>query len=71
MRLGVIIRPDNWNKMVGKKDRVIIVGDFAFANHVKWANCLNGKKVLILGNHDNMNKALVLMKYLTFGCLKN
>ena len=63
---------DNWNKMVGKKDRVIIVGDFAFANHVKWANYLNGKKVLIIGNHDNMNKEALksFNEVFDFGCVK-
>jgi len=43
-----------WNETVGKKDEVRIIGDFAFANHRKWVNMLNGKKFLILGNHDGM-----------------
>jgi len=43
-----------WNKVVGKKDEVRIIGDFAFKNHRKWANALNGKKFLVLGNHDGM-----------------
>jgi calcineurin-like phosphoesterase family protein len=47
---------DNWNAIVGKKDRVIIVGDFAFANHAKWASRLRGQKIMILGHHDEMSK---------------
>jgi calcineurin-like phosphoesterase family protein len=64
---------DNWNKMVGKKDRVIIIGDFAFANHAKWANYLNGRKVLILGNHDDMNKEILknFEEVFDFGCVKS
>ena len=45
---------DNWNGIVGKKDRVIIGGDFAWKNHNKWINALNGKKTLVTGNHDRM-----------------
>lgn len=43
-----------WNDTVSKKDEVRIIGDFAFKNHRKWTNRLNGKKFLILGNHDGM-----------------
>lgn len=43
-----------WNKTIGKKDEVRIIGDFAFKNHRKWVNELNGKKFLCLGNHDGM-----------------
>lgn len=46
---------DNWNSIVGKRDVVYILGDFAFKNHVKWLSCLKGKKVLIRGNHDHMS----------------
>ena len=30
---------DAWNRVVGRKDRVIIVGDFAFRNHARHAWC--------------------------------
>jgi calcineurin-like phosphoesterase family protein len=62
----------NWNKMVSKKDRVIIVGDFAFANHTKWASLLNGKKVLVMGNHDEMNQESMKSfdEVYDFGCVK-
>jgi len=43
-----------WNETVGKKDEVRIIGDLAFKNHRKWVNALNGKKVIVLGNHDGM-----------------
>ncbi len=46
----------NWNEDVGKKDFVIIIGDFAYRNVSKWAQRLNGKKYLILGNHDSINQ---------------
>jgi calcineurin-like phosphoesterase family protein len=49
---------DLWNSVVSKRDRVYILGDFAFKNHGKWINALNGKKVLILGNHDDMSAIL-------------
>ena len=46
---------DRWNSTIGKKDTIYILGDFAFApaEHVKrLLGKLNGKKFLILGNHD-------------------
>lgn len=46
----------NWNSTVGKKDRVIIVGDFAFKRHAFYANALNGKKILVIGSHDKASQ---------------
>ena len=46
---------ENWNKIVGKNDRVYILGDFAFRNHLDYLLALNGNKILIKGNHDKMN----------------
>lgn len=46
---------NNWNKTVGKDDKVFVLGDFALANSnniIKWGRALNGHKVLIKGNHD-------------------
>ena len=46
---------EKWNKTIGKKDIVYILGDFAFGSpeHVKkLLGKLNGQKFLILGNHD-------------------
>lgn len=47
---------DNWNQRVRDKDEIYILGDFAFckgesANEV--LSQLNGKKHLIVGNHDS------------------
>lgn len=45
----------NWNSVVGEKDIVFNLGDFAFATNSKWKELiqrLNGKHYLILGNHD-------------------
>ena len=44
----------NWNSRVTKKDTVYILGDFAFKSKspLEYFNQLNGKKVVILGNHD-------------------
>ena len=57
---------DNWNKVVTRKDLVYILGDFAMIKKMddgippmkkyrKFIMALNGKKVLIKGNHDAMN----------------
>jgi len=47
---------DNWNKVVGKNDKVYHLGDVGFTNFPKLKtifDMLNGTKVLIKGNHDN------------------
>lgn len=46
----------NWNKVVGKQDIVYVLGDFALCSKdkiIEVAQKLNGRKRLILGNHDN------------------
>jgi calcineurin-like phosphoesterase family protein len=47
---------EQWNKTVSSKDHVYHLGDFAFwKNNIdpdKIASRLNGKKYLIIGNHD-------------------
>ncbi len=43
---------ENWNNKITKKDEVYILGDFAWKNHCHFIMALNGKKHLILGNHD-------------------
>lgn len=42
----------NWNNVVGPRDRVYVLGDFAFrgGKDIIWK--LNGKKFLVKGNHD-------------------
>ena len=53
----------SWNDTVGNKDTVYIVGDFAWTDHRKWINELNGKKIFIIGSHDKMPQdALDLFK---------
>ena len=45
----------NWNRKVGKRDDVYILGDFSFRakrSVHQYLKQLNGKKHLIIGNHD-------------------
>jgi len=47
-----------WNKVVGPNDKVFHVGDFCFGkDNIKIAQHLNGRKHLIMGNHDNYETA--------------
>lgn len=46
---------NNWNRRIRNNDKVYILGDFIWASACYWpkiVNSLNGKKILILGNHD-------------------
>lgn len=46
---------NNWNGCVNEHDVIFCLGDFCFGNTKKWQDILsklNGKKYLILGNHD-------------------
>ena len=44
-----------WNAAVGKEDKVYHLGDVAFSNrHLQIMWHLNGRKVLIRGNHDRL-----------------
>lgn len=50
-----------WNNTVSSKDRIYILGDFIWLppsnpDFIKFTRSLNGKKVLIKGNHDNVEK---------------
>lgn len=50
----------NWNVCVGKNDIVYHLGDFAFMGASKWheiADDLNGRIVIVRGNHDLGNRA--------------
>ncbi len=47
---------ERWNGRVGRRDKVYVVGDFAFKRHLRWLNALHGKKVLIRGNHDDASQ---------------
>ena len=46
---------NNWNSVVNKNDRVFVLGDFALCGKdkiIEIGKQLNGRKTLILGNHD-------------------
>ena len=48
----------NWNKVVAKSDTVFVAGDVSFHGKEKTKEIvtqLNGKKILIKGNHDQRN----------------
>lgn len=48
----------NWNARVAKEDRVFILGDFSFGSKPQIRELvprLQGKKILIKGNHDMRN----------------
>lgn len=43
----------NWNRVVGKKDAVFILGDFAWRRPAHFMAALHGKKFVLPGNHDS------------------
>ena len=44
---------DNWNSVVGKHDKVYHLGDATMdAKSLQWFGSLNGRIILIKGNHD-------------------
>lgn len=47
---------ENWNRKVTNNDDVYILGDFSFkgGDPIEYAKQLNGKKHLIIGNHDKV-----------------
>lgn len=49
----------SWNEVVSKKSTTIIIGDFAWKNADRYLGRLNGKKILILGNHDHNNQEVL------------
>ena len=47
---------DNWNNVIAKDDIIIIAGDFCLGGKQMWEKYLsnlNGKKILVEGNHDH------------------
>jgi calcineurin-like phosphoesterase family protein len=46
----------NWNDVVPKDGIVYIIGDFAWKRHLHWLMALNGKKILVIGNHDRASQ---------------
>lgn len=72
-----------WNEIIGPEDTVYHLGDHAFKLHEKaieiatLTRSLNGKKILILGNHDKEELAkdygfdsVVHKDYVTIGAVK-
>ena len=49
----------NWNSKITPRDTVYIVGDFAFSDHKRFLDSLNGTKHLISGSHDMIPRELV------------
>ncbi len=50
---------DNWQEIVKQDDTVVLAGDFSWATYIydakadfEFLNSLNGRKILIKGNHD-------------------
>lgn len=57
----VIIK--NWNQVIARDDIVYVLGDFCFGNKEtlkEIVSQLNGRKILILGNHDRLTKGAYL-----------
>lgn len=53
----------NWNRVVKEQDLTWILGDFCAGDAARWKEILqrlNGKKALILGNHDSAEAAEAL-----------
>jgi calcineurin-like phosphoesterase family protein len=46
---------NNWNSVVTPDDYVYILGDLSFNDHLNYLHRLNGKKALIIGNHDKLS----------------
>lgn len=54
----------NWNSVVGHSDVVWHLGDFCFGRHnIAIAGRLNGKKRLVMGNHDAYHAGDYLMYF--------
>lgn len=43
---------ENWNNKVSNKDIIFHLGDFSIGNEKEYIGRLNGRKFLILGNHE-------------------
>ena len=62
---------ENWNSVVKPKDIIYHLGDFAFGKHnILLAKRLNGKKRLVMGNHDTYPSSLYLEYFdKLYGCV--
>jgi calcineurin-like phosphoesterase family protein len=62
---------DNWNSIVKDDDIVICLGDFALTGNDRLKNyisVLNGKKILVKGNHDRHNIQWCMNNGFSFLC---
>lgn len=50
------VMTDNWNSVVKDSDVVFHMGDFSMKQPGKYAEKLQGEKILILGNHDKLSQ---------------
>lgn len=60
---------NNWNKVVSKCDTVFVLGDVSFTDKESTKELisrLNGRKVLILGNHDRGRSVNNFWRYVGF-----
>jgi calcineurin-like phosphoesterase family protein len=65
----------NWNKVVTKKDRVYVLGDFVMEKHnliEQYIKQLNGDIVIVGGNHDDVRccKEYMRLGIPVMGCLE-
>ena len=56
---------DKWNSVVHKRDLTYILGDVTMESkkHYQKLDRLNGRKIVVLGNHDMKNHVKELLKY--------
>lgn len=56
---------DSWNKIVRKKDLTFILGDVTMESkeHYYQLDRLNGRKIVVMGNHDLHNHTKELLRY--------
>jgi len=63
----------NWNKVVSKRDTTYILGDIAMENDKNYYQLdrLNGRKIIVGGNHDSPKHIKKLMEYCDYfaGCV--
>ena len=60
----------NWNRVVTREDTVYHLGDFALVRKdriVEYFNALNGRKILIMGNHDRRGGSDILTFWKNLG----
>ena len=62
---------ENWNKLINKDDLIMHLGDFCLSGTNRWEyyiKNLNGRKILIRGNHDSKSFLRLLGLGFDFVC---